>query len=59
MQAMMDEGKLPKDFMDRHFDAVDANVFGVDAPKDRILPARTRSESAPRVSSISVFGSGR
>lgn len=35
MQAMIDEGKLPKNFMERHFDAVDANVFGVDAPKDR------------------------
>ena len=35
MQALMDKGELPPDFIDRHFDAVDANVFGADAPKDR------------------------
>jgi hypothetical protein len=31
----------------------------VDEPNARIFPARTRSVSAPRVSSTSVFGSGR
>jgi hypothetical protein len=35
MQAMIDAGQLPADFIERHFDAVNANVFGVDAPKDR------------------------
>ena len=35
MQVLIDEGKLPRDFIERHFDAVDANVFGVDAPKDK------------------------
>ena|ERR1700761_4545771 len=35
MEALIEQGTLPKDFLDRHFDAVDANVFGVDAPKDR------------------------
>ena len=35
MQALIDAGQLPPDFIERHFDAVDANVFGVDAPKDR------------------------
>jgi hypothetical protein len=28
-------GQLPADFLERHYDAVDANVFGIDAPKDR------------------------
>lgn len=35
MQGLIEEGKLPKDFIKRHIDAVDANVFGHDAPKDR------------------------
>jgi len=35
MQAQIDAGQLPPDFIERHFDAVDANVFGVDAPKDK------------------------
>jgi hypothetical protein len=35
MEAMIDAGQLPKDFLKRHIDAVDANVFGADAPKDR------------------------
>ena len=35
MQALIDAGQLPPDFIERHFDAVDANVFGVDAPKDK------------------------
>lgn len=35
MQAGIENGSLPKDFMDRHFDAVDRNVFGHDAKKDR------------------------
>lgn len=35
MQAMIDKGDLPRDFIKRHVDAVDANVYGVDAPKDR------------------------
>lgn len=33
--GLIEQGQLPKDFLDRHFDAVDANVFGEDAPKDR------------------------
>jgi len=28
-------GQLSRDFLKRHIDAVDANVFGADAPKDR------------------------
>jgi hypothetical protein len=35
IEIKMAEGKLPKDYLDRHFDAVDANVHGWDAPKDR------------------------
>jgi hypothetical protein len=35
MQAEIDAGILPPDFIERHLDAVDANVFGVDAPKDK------------------------
>lgn len=35
LQSMIDKGELPPDFIERHFDAVDANVFGVDAPKDK------------------------
>jgi hypothetical protein len=33
--AGMESGKLPKDYLDRYYDALDANVFGVDAKKDR------------------------
>ena len=35
LASLIEQGQLPKDFLDRHFDAVDANVFGIDAPKDR------------------------
>ena len=35
MQADIDAGTLPKDVIKKHIDAVDANVFGTDAPKDR------------------------
>lgn len=35
IEAKMAEGKLPPDYLDRHFDAVDQNVFGTEAPKDR------------------------
>jgi hypothetical protein len=28
-------GELPPDYLKRHFDAVNANVFGLDAPKDK------------------------
>jgi hypothetical protein len=35
MQGMIEAGQLPKDFIKRHIDAVDANVYGHDAPKDR------------------------
>jgi hypothetical protein len=35
MQAEIDAGLLPPDFIERHLDAVDANVFGIDAPKDK------------------------
>lgn len=32
--VLIEQGQLPKDFLERHYDAVDANVFGHDAPKD-------------------------
>lgn len=35
IEQLMAAGSLPPDWLDRHFDAVDANVFGADAPKDR------------------------
>jgi hypothetical protein len=35
MEALIEQGLLPKDFIDRHFDAVDNNVFGFDHKKDR------------------------
>ncbi len=35
IRALMEAGKLPSDFLKRHIEAVDSNVFGVDAPKDR------------------------
>lgn len=35
IQALIEQGQLPKDFLKRHIDAVDANVYGFDAPKDR------------------------
>lgn len=35
IEEMMKAGSLPPDFLERHFDAVDANVFGADAPKDK------------------------
>jgi hypothetical protein len=35
MEALIDKGDLPKDFLERHFEAVRANVFGVDAPRDK------------------------
>jgi len=36
LQALADQidaGTLPSDYLERHFDGVDAAVFGVDAPK--------------------------
>jgi hypothetical protein len=33
--AKMKTGELPPDYLDRYYDALDANVFGVDAKKDR------------------------
>lgn len=35
IEDMIEAGELPKDYLDQHFDAVDANVFGEDAQKDR------------------------
>jgi hypothetical protein len=35
MEEQIALGNLPPDFLRRHIDAVDANVHGVDAPKDR------------------------
>lgn len=35
IQVRMERGELPPDFLDRHFDAVDANVFGIDAAKNK------------------------
>ena len=35
IEDMIEAGELPKDYLEQHFDAVDANVFGEDAPKDR------------------------
>lgn len=35
LEDLTEKGVLPKDHIDRYFDAVDANVFGEDAPKDR------------------------
>jgi hypothetical protein len=35
IEADMATGKLPPDFLDRHYDAVEANVFGFDHRKDR------------------------
>lgn len=33
IEVRMSRGELPPDFLDRYYDAVDANVFGHDAPK--------------------------
>ena len=35
IEDLIEAGELPKDYLEQHFDAVDANVFGEDAPKDR------------------------
>jgi hypothetical protein len=35
IQVQMEAGLLPKDYLKKHIDAVDENVFGTDAPKDR------------------------
>jgi hypothetical protein len=35
IEAEIAAGQLPKDYLKRHIDLVDANVFGADAPKDR------------------------
>ena len=35
LEDHIEKGELPKDYIDQYFDAVDANVFGEDAPKDR------------------------
>jgi hypothetical protein len=34
-QDLIAKGEAPRNFFELHRDAVDANVFGVDAPKDR------------------------
>ena len=35
IEALMATGALPKDYLERHFDAVEKNVFGHDHKKDR------------------------
>jgi hypothetical protein len=35
MYDLIDKGELPKDYVDRYFEAVNRNVFGEDAKKDR------------------------
>jgi hypothetical protein len=35
MQELIAQGALPKDFIERHFEAVENNVFGFDHKKDR------------------------
>lgn len=35
IEAMMAEGRLPPDFLERHFVAVENNVFGADHKKDK------------------------
>jgi hypothetical protein len=35
MLADIDAGVLPKDYLKKYLDAVDANVFGSEAPKDK------------------------
>jgi hypothetical protein len=35
IEAMIERGELPKDFLERHYLAVDLNVFGHDAKTDR------------------------
>jgi hypothetical protein len=35
IEQLIESGALPKDFLDRHFEAVDKNVFGYDAKRRR------------------------
>lgn len=35
IEALIEQGALPKDFLDRHFEAVENNVFGFDHKKDK------------------------
>jgi hypothetical protein len=35
MEARIARGELPADFLDRHFEAVEGNVFGIDHKKDK------------------------
>lgn len=35
IKAMMEAGALPRDYLDRHFEAVEKNVFGEDHRKDK------------------------
>lgn len=57
-------GALPKDFLERHFDAVDANVFGVDAPKDRhgqrqeVGLGSPKNQTANSVAAYRKYGKG-
>lgn len=48
MQARIDKGDLPPDYIERHFDAVDANVFGFDAPKDKNGQRQEQGLGSPR-----------
>lgn len=47
LEDMIEAGELPKDYLDQHFDAVDANVFGEDAPKDRKGQRREQGFGSP------------
>lgn len=35
MEELIEQGALPKDFLERHFKAVEDNVFGADHKKDK------------------------
>lgn len=35
IKAMMESGQLARDYLDRHYDAVEKNVFGHDHKKDK------------------------
>jgi hypothetical protein len=48
MQAEIDAGLLPPDFIERHLDAVDANVFGIDAPRDKNGCRMEQGRGSPR-----------
>jgi hypothetical protein len=45
--ASVQRGELPADYLARHHDAVDANVFGHDAPKDKHGRRREQGRGSP------------